>query len=290
MSVFIISSTEDPAGTNIKKCLLNLAEWNEYDTFRDQPILINPSLDDIFLITINERTIYQEHLDKEITSKLGISPELIVFLSRHTSKMGKPTLTVHPIGNFGSAEFGGKPHTLIPASPRLMTHLLRKMYEYHRKSHLGYQVCFEASHHGPYLSTPTIYAEVGSTETQWLLPKPAQIIASAIHDLFTEFLTEKDFSSEIPVLIGIGGGHYTPRFTDIILERDAAFGHMIPSYQIDAGTITQEILEMAIKQTPNISAAYIHTKGLRKPQVRNFRKMLSDLNVPAISSKDLPLL
>jgi D-aminoacyl-tRNA deacylase len=290
MSVFIISSIEDPAGTNIKQHLLNLAEWVEYDTFRDQSILISSSFDDIFLITIAERTIYQEHLDREIAEMLGVTPELIIFLSRHSSKMGKPSLTVHPIGNYGSADFGGTPHTLTPASPRLMTHLLRKIYEHHRKSSLGYQVCFEVTHHGPYLSTPTVYVEVGSTETQWRLSEPAHIIASAVYDLFTKYRTEKDFSADIPVLLGIGGGHYAPRFTDIVLERNAAFGHMIPSYHIDAGTITQEILEMAIQQTPNISAAYIHTKGLKKPQVRNFKEMLSDLHIPAVSSKDLPFL
>jgi D-aminoacyl-tRNA deacylase len=171
-----------------------------------------------------------------------------------------------------------------------MTYLLRRIYEYHQKSRLRYHVCFEVTHHGPYLSTPTIYVEVGSTESEWIHHEPARIIATAVHDVITAFRTEKDFSSDIPVLIGIGGGHYAPRFTDIILERNAAFGHMIPSYHIDAGNITQETLEMAIQQTPNISAAYIHTKGLRKPQVRDFTKMLSNLDVPAISSKELPLL
>jgi D-aminoacyl-tRNA deacylase len=290
MRVFLISSSEDPASITIKHQLLNNTEFKEQETFLDTPILSFPELNDVYLITIPDRTIYHDDLDIEINKKLGVKADLIIFLSRHSSKMKTPTLTTHPIGNYGSAEFGGKAQTLVPAEPRLMTHLLRMIYKKHSASSLGYQVCFEVTHHGPFLSTPTIYVEVGSTEIEWKQSKPAKIIASSVYETLKEFRNETNISNDMPVLIGIGGGHYAPRFTDIILERDAAFGHMIPSYHIDAGNITKRSLEITIAQTPHISAAYIHKKGLKKPQVRMIKDLLKEVDIPVISSKELPLL
>ena len=290
MSVFIISSTEDPAGTNIKKQLLRLTSWEEQISFYDVPILSFPEVDDVYLITIPDRTIFHDNLDVEISKVLGKKPDMLLYLSRHSSKTGKPSLTAHPIGNYGPADFGGKPHTLVPAAPRFMTHLIRRIHEKHRMSRLGYQVCFEVTHHGPYLSTPTVFVEVGSTEVEWHLSEPAQVVATAVYDILKENRSAMDADAEIPVLLGIGGGHYAPRFTDIILERDAAFGHMIPAYHVDAGNITIDSVKTAISQTPDISGVYIHSKGLKKPQVRLFKEMLADLDIPVISSKDLPLL
>lgn len=290
MSIFLIASTEDPAGITIKQQLLTLTQSKEQSLFMNQPILLLPELKDTYLVTIPDRTIYHDNLDKELEKTSGIKADLIIFLSRHSSKMKTPTLTTHPIGNYGSADFGGKPKRLVPAAPHTMTQLLRKIHEKHQKNPLGFQVCYEVTHHGPFLTTPTLYVEVGSTEKEWMNQEAAMIIANAVYETILDCPSEQDFSYDIPVLIGIGGGHYAPRFTDIILERNAAFGHMVPSYHVDADAITEESIKNALLQTPQVSAAYIHTKGLKKPQVRYFKEMLHNLNIPVISSKDLPSL
>ncbi len=290
MSIFLISSTEDPASTTIKQQLLTHAQTKPYSIFMDEPILLLEEFQDTYLVTISDRTIYHDNLDRELEKTTGITPDLLIFLSRHSSKMKTPTLTTHPIGNYGSADFGGKAKTLVPSAPHIMTHLLRKIYENHQKNPLGFQVCYEVTHHGPFLTTPTLYVEVGSTEKEWLNHEAAMIIAKAVYETIKDYSSNQDFSYDVPVLIGIGGGHYAPRFTDIILERKASFGHMIPSYHIDAETITEESLKNAILQTPDASAVYIHTKGLKKPQVRHFKEMLGTLDIPVISSKELPAL
>ena len=64
-------------------------------------------------------------MEKELFEKLNLKPKLAIFVSRHRSKTGEPTLTTHPIGNFAEAKFGGRPKTLVKSSPKLMTHLLR---------------------------------------------------------------------------------------------------------------------------------------------------------------------
>lgn len=290
MSIFLIASTEDPAGITIKQQLLTLTQSKELSLFMNQPILQLPELTDTYLVTIPDRTIYHDNLDKELEKTSGIKPDLIIFLSRHSSKMKTPTLTTHPIGNYGSADFGGNPRTLVPAAPHTMTQLLRKIHEKHQRNPLGFKVCYEVTHHGPFLSTPTVYVEVGSTEKEWMNQEAAMIIAQAVYETILYYPSEQDYLDDISVLLGIGGGHYAPRFTDIILERNAAFGHMVPSYHIDADTITEESIKNALLQTPQVSAAYIHTKGLKKPQVRYFKEMLRNLNIPVISSKDLPML
>ncbi|GAI85356.1 unnamed protein product, partial [marine sediment metagenome] len=224
MAVIIISSSTDPASTNIKNCLLENTSWEEIDLFCKNPVYINNTLEDIFLVTINDSKIQHENIDKEIKNQLGITPRQAIFISRHRSKMARPSLTVHPIGNYGDAQFGGNDKTLVKSSPRLMTHLLRLIKRNLKITTLNYQVCFEVTHHGPYLEIPTFFVEVGSTENEWNKKEPATIIAQSLLELLEKYRYEEDFPNDVPVLVGVGGGHYAPRFTDVVFEKNAAFG------------------------------------------------------------------
>jgi D-aminoacyl-tRNA deacylase len=240
------------------------------------------------IVTIPDKKIRHENIDTEVFEQLHIEPKIAIFLSRHHSKMGEPTLTVHPIGNFGDAKFGGKPKTLIPAAPRMMTHLLRLIKKNLQPTDLKYQVCYEVTHHGPFLKIPTLFVEVGSTEIQWQQKEPASIIASSLLELFAKYHYEEEFPNDIPVLLGIGGGHYAPRFTEVALAKNIAFGHMIPTYQIEGGNIDDEILEKTIQATPNIKGVYLHKKELKKSQVTQYRNWFENKGLSIISSKDLP--
>ena len=288
MAVVIISSTVDPASTNIKNSLLEQSTWDEIDVFETSPVYRHSKMKDVIIVTIKDRKITHENLDKEIGNKLGIKPKQAIFISRHTSKMKQPTLTVHPIGNYGDAKFGGKPKTLVKSSPKSMAHLLRLIKKNLKQTTLDYQVCYEVTHHGPYLGIPTLFAEIGSTEKEWSQKESGIIIAQSVIELLEEYRYEEDFSDEIKVLLGIGGGHYAPRFTDVVFEKKAAFGHMIPLYHIEAGNINYEIIEKAIDKTPNIHGVYLHKKSLKKSQVTEYKQYFQNQGVPMISSKDLP--
>lgn len=287
ISVLIVSSSEDPASTNIKNSLLEQTAWKEHGVFFDAPVYHHTKMNDIVIVTIPDRKIRHENIDKEVEANLKIKPRLAIFLSRHRSKIGEPTLTVHPIGNYGDAEFGGKPRTLIPSAPRFMTHLLRLIKKNLQGTNLAYQVCYEVTHHGPYLEIPTVFVEVGSTETQWREKEPARVIAQSLLELLSEYHYEEDFPKDTPVLIGIGGGHYAPRFTDMVSEKNAAFGHMIPTYHIDAGNISDEMLQKSLEKTPDVSGAYINKKSLKKSQVTEFKKWFEDKRINVVSSKEL---
>ncbi len=290
MAVIIISSSTDPASTNIKNCLLENTSWEEIDLFYNSPVYRNNTLEDIFLVTINDNKIQHENVDKEIKNQLGITPRQAIFISRHRSKMARPSLTVHPIGNYGDAQFGGNDKTLVKSSPRLMTHLLRLIKRNLKTTTFNYPVCFEVTHHGPYLEIPTFFVEVGSTENEWNKKEPATIIAQSLLELLEKYRYEEDFPNDVPVLVGVGGGHYAPRFTDVVFEKNAAFGHMIPKYHIDAGNINLESFEKALKATPNVSGIYIHKKSFKKSEVTQFKEMFKNTNIPVISSKELPYL
>jgi len=287
ISILIVSSNEDPASTNIKKGLLEQSSWEEIDTFFDNPVYKNSSMSDVIIVTINDSKIKHENLEKELSESLGLKPKQAIFLSRHRSKTGEPTLTTHPIGNFAEAKFGGRPKTLVESSPILMTNLLRKISKNTQQAKLYHKVCFEVTHHGPHMDIPTIFVEVGSNEEEWKKQEPANIISKSLLELLSTYHYKEETRNDTPVLMGIGGGHYAPRFTDIALQKNVAFGHMIPTYQIDAGVIDEEILEKTIKATPNVKGVYLHKKELKKSQVTQYRKWFEGRGIPVISSKDL---
>ena len=288
MTVLIISSAEDPASTHIKNSLLEQTTWEEQGIFYNTPVFRNTSMKNLVLVTIPDKKIRHENIDIEVQEQLHIEPKIAIFLSRHRSKTGEPTLTVHPIGNFSDAQFGGQPKTIVPAAPKMMTHLLRLIKKNLQSTDLDYKVCYEVTHHGPFLQIPTLFTEVGSTEVQWQQKEPASIIATSPLELLRTYQYEEDFPKDSPILLGIGGGHYAPRFTDIALQKKVAFGHMIPSYKIDEGTIDDEILEKTILATPNLTAVYLHKKDLKKSQVTYYRNWFEKKGISLISSTELP--
>jgi len=288
MTQIIISSTQDPASTNIKKQLLNQSPWDHISNCFSHPVYQHHNHSDFYLVTINEKTILHEHLEKELKEHLNLTADAFLFVSRHRSKSGEPTLTTHPIGNYGSADFGGKPETLTPALPHHMTMLLRRIKHHAEKAKMYHKVCFEVTHHGPYLQTPTLFTEVGSTEEEWQKEKPAGIIAQSIIDLIESYHEIQKNQEKTPVLVGIGGGHYAPRFTDVAFEKQVAFAHMLPSYHINQGNLTKEILEKTLAASAPVHGVYLHRKALKKSQQTLIKQWCAELEVPVVSSNDFP--
>jgi len=283
---------EDPASTNIKNSLLRHTRWKELNMsmFNGNPVYQHLDMNDVVMITINDKMIQHEDLDKEVEEQLGIKPKQMIFVSRHKGKSGEPTLSVHPIGNYGDAQFGGKPKTLVKSSPCMMTQLLRYIKTNVKKMGLYHKVCFEVTHHGPYIDVPAFFAEVGSTEREWSKKEGAEAVAWSIIMLLKSYHYENDFPRDIIVLIGIGGGHYAPRFTDIVFEKNVAFGHMIPSYHIEDGNVDIEILKKTLQATPNVSGVYFSRKALKKSQLSEYKEWIKNMGVPVFSSRELPSL
>src|SRR5256885_12457407 len=236
---FLVASEGDEAGVHQEEDLQRLASWT-----RDEPFGGRSAwrLRDMILVTIPELHLDRDHLDRDLETCFNERVDLVVYLSKHRSESGRPSLTVHPIGNPGPAEFGGQPETLVPSAPRWMTAALRGLR--HAARPLRYEVTFEATHHGPYLTSPTFFIEQGSTEREWVDREASRAIARALLDLRP---------LEAPIAIGFGGGHYVPRHTDVALRKRIAFGHLLATYALAKASLG--LLEQAVARTAGATLA-----------------------------------
>ena len=248
--IIIVVSKKDVASVNISRALLTLAEWHETGDFQHE---IAYSHDSLCLINIEDLHLHHDYIDQQIRKELKIIPSVIIFSSRHTSRSQKKTLSVHPLGNYVEALYGGKHHTLVPSAPLLMARALRKLYEKKRLYKLDYDVCYEVTHHGPYLSTPAFFIEIGSSALEWNNETVAKVIAEVLLEIPCCRVKNDE------IAIGIGGGHYAPRFTDIAIKKRLAFGHMVPSYHQDS--LNESMIDQLISSTPNVNIVYFHGKS-----------------------------
>ncbi len=274
--ILILTSNEDVASMNIREHLLQLADWQPEGTFDGNPALRNGRF---LMIEINEIHLFYDFIGRKAREQLGIQPDLIVVASRHRSKSGLRTLTVHPLGNFSSADFGGQPGKLVPTAPRKMTHALLELKN--KAGHLDFGISFEATHHGPYLETPLFFIEIGSDESAWPEKEPASAIAEVILSLAEPLRTDDDI-----VAVGIGGGHYMPRISDVAGSHKISFGHMVPSYALES--LDADMIRQAVAKTPGVEGVYFHRKGMSKPKLRELRALCEELDLPVLSSKDIP--
>jgi len=286
MTTVIISSTQDAASTNIKESLFSLSDWDEVNTFLNEPVYRNKNLNDVLMVTIRDKIINHENIEEQIKNELDVVAQTAIFISRHRSKSGKPTLTVHPIGNYGEATFGGKDKTVCTALPLMMSELLRMMNDFANTKNLYHSVSYEVTHHGPFMSIPTLFAEVGSTPDEWKKKQPAEIVAKSVLKVLSNYETKENYADDISVLVGMGGGHYAPRFTKVALQKKVAFGHMIPSYHIKPGHIDRNMFEKTLQQTPGVNGVYLDRKALSKSIKTQFKTWCEDINMPLVSSKD----
>jgi D-aminoacyl-tRNA deacylase len=269
--MLIVTSEIDKASMNILEHLLKIGRWHKFGKFEGRPAR---EYGNRRLVTIHDEFLFRDDLDAEIRESLGIDFDVMVFASRHKSESGLRSLTVHPLGNYDRAEFGGQPRTLVPTSPALMTTALRLIKN--RSAGLDFQVSFEVTHHGPHVNTPAFNIEIGSEERAWVEKPPAEAIASVIMSVDIQ---------QLPVAIGIGGGHYAPRITDVALEKNVAFGHMVPTYALEC--LDQAMLEQVIEGTPDAVYAYLHRKAMSKPKTREMSELCGQTGLRVVRTRDL---
>lgn len=267
----LVASEADEASVSQRAALLSLGPWEAATPFEGRPAYRHGGT---LLVSIAEPHLYRDHLDRDLAAALGEPPDLVVYLSKHRSESRTPSLTVHPIGNPKGADFGGQPGTLVPAAPQWMTAALRRLREEARG--LPYEVTFEATHHGPYLETPTFYIEQGSTEKEWGDTQASAAIARTLWDLAPV---------DAPVAIGLGGGHYVPRHSDVAVARRIAFGHLLPTHTLEG--LPDAVLDQAVDRSPGARLAYLHRKSLGKPETRDLEARLAARGLRIVREADL---
>ena len=83
ITVLIIASSEDPASVNIKNSLLEQTSWDTIDLFFNHKIYQHNKMKDIIIITIPDRKITHENLEKEIQEQLGLTPTSNFYLQTY---------------------------------------------------------------------------------------------------------------------------------------------------------------------------------------------------------------
>jgi len=247
MNIQLLASREDNAGMNIARFIHS--HLQQKITF------------------VEAISIFSDYEIATISS----STSSIVYLSRHSAQSLRPSFTVHPIGNFGIAEFGGRDNTLVKCHSFLMKRLLLNIQELKAsgeyKTIFDYEVSLEVTHHGPFSKPSVVFIEVGSSEAQWKDLEACRLIADAVNK--TDF-TNLNQNSDWVSVIGFGGNHYATKFTRYMVESDYAFGHICAKYAIQ--WLTEDLIHQMIeKTTPPPELILFDKKSMkRKQQIRTW--------------------
>ncbi len=284
----LLCSEEDEASQNMKQKLLDgdLWLWTTPDTpttGEDLALIASAKdhqEDTVYLVQTPLRHLFVPEPVERLERMLGERPDLVVLLSRHASASGMKTLTVHHTGNFNKADYGGEDRTLSTPAPAWTTQALRLLKE-KAKDVEEFTVCFESTHHGPTYTCPHFFIEIGSSLEEWTRDDMGTIITNTLTKLF---LAPPPTSSV--TLVGIGGGHYAPRHTDVALSTSAAFAHIIPTYAIEAMGDDLSMLKVAMGSS-NTDKVYLHRKGMKGPMRRTVIEYLGSNGFQMVSSNDL---
>jgi D-aminoacyl-tRNA deacylase len=259
--ILLVASRKDTASLNIAKQIINHYPFSVTgETFQENPTFsadINEKK--VTLIMLNDEAVNAQHLPDSFTNL-----SLIVFISRHSSTSGTPTLSVHTPGNLGEAKLGGLPKQVSVSPASAMRNALKALMLFKEGMKLDYEVSYECTHHGPSLNVPTMFVELGSSPKQWRDSKAGEAVAHVAMSAIGKFGV-----SEKTAVLGIGGTHYNQRFTRLAVDGEAFFGHMIPKYAVPL--VDAEMLRQCVEKTmEKVDCAILDWKGIKstdKPQL-----------------------
>lgn len=268
MKIAIISSTQDLASINIKEELIK--EFKETSEVFDNHKVY--SLNDMKIYTTDKESVYYEHLDHRINA------DIFVFISMHKSKAEIPTLSVHSIGNWSDNQVGGTKRKLVISPALLLKKAFLNLNEYGKDS--GYEIVYEATHHGPYLEKPTFFIEIGSTEHQWTDKRAGSIISKSLLHALNDPNKEN-----AKIAIGIGGLHTCPEFNKVVLRNNIALSHICPKYMLES--LDMEMIQQAIDKTQGqVNLIILDWKGLGQEKQR-ISSILEEIGIKYIKTSSL---
>ncbi|MCL2135245.1 MAG: hypothetical protein FWH37_06800 [Candidatus Bathyarchaeota archaeon] len=267
--ILLVSSNKDVASLNIANQIMLYHPFQKvFGEFQNNPVysaVFNQKT--VTLIRLNEESVNAQNLPE-----IFPDAELIVFISRHSSQSGIPTLTVHPPGNFTDAEFGGLPHTVSVSPAVAMSNALKMLVFFQQKFELfDYEVSFEVTHHGPSLNVPTMFVELGSSMQQWNDSKAVCAVACATLSSIETFESKPVQNA----VIGIGGTHYNRKFTQMALNGEVVFGHMIPKYVV-ADLDVFMLRHCVDRSFEHISEVLLDWRGIRSEDKSRLMSVLDE--------------
>jgi len=274
MRFAIIVSQLDKAGLNIKQNLLtsfNFVKSKDSISSNEVYESIN-TLHEIKIYTINCDSIDFMDADDLIIA------DFFIFATKHQSKSGQKTLSVHFPGNLSSADFGGKVGKLCMSCPSILKTSFIILNQFGKN--MDYEISLEATHHGPLVKTPCMFIEIGSSVDQWTDNNAGSIISKTIMQTINEYCNKK-----YDVAIAFGGRHYCSGFNKVELLSEIAISHICPKYEFDNLTV-EMINEMINLTTDKVNFALIDWKGLNSLQRTKLIELLESIKLPWKKTKE----
>jgi D-aminoacyl-tRNA deacylase len=266
--ILIVASKEDIAGMNIAHKII--------DHYNFQKLSETFNKNSVYSKKVQNQEVKMLFIDEEIVKAQFITdfftPQLLIFVSKHSSASGIPTLSVHTPGNLAEAELGGLPRKVSISPASAMKDALLEMSKLREEMELDYEVSYECTHHGPSLDVPTMFAELGSSPKQWKDIKAGEAVAHSVMAAVSK-------RSSYPTALGIGGPHYNEKFTRIALSTPTAFGHIIPKYAIPR--VDNEIIKQCVERTmENVESVILDWKGIKGADKGRLIAALDKVGVP----------
>ncbi len=244
----LIVSDVDIASTVQGDALLGRGGWDEANPLEDGKTWRHTS-QPVHIWWFPGKVLWEDGLDERYASASGTQVREVIFLSRHSAASGRPSLTLHVIGVPGespageSAEYGGIKGAVVPPNPRFASWYRRMVQAAHEHGVADeFDLTIETTHHGPSLSAPTMFIEIGSSESHWGHTDAAEAWADVISEglgldggpgLGDWHSLSDSERAHSKVMLGIGGGHYAPRHTDVLRKTNCWAGHQIASYALE---------------------------------------------------------
>ena len=285
MNIVLLTFTKDAASMNMRTHLLEYFSQTNI-VFDSYTVLEKKDFQGeskkCYVLTTDKESIFYENIDKEILRQTNISPDLLIFCTKHESKAKIQSLSCHTQGNFGKARYGGKDFSLGICPSIVMENAFLAIQEAIKKEDLAFEPIIECTHHGPYVETPSLFIEIGSSNEAFTNESVGKVMATIICKV-VEKTTKEDIilQSKVPTkslfqkpsIVGLGGLHHCPSFSKRI--KHFYVGHVCPKYQLEQ--LTKASLEEAILKTiPLPTHIVLDWKGMTdKERVLNIVQELS---------------
>jgi len=310
MGTLLLSSREDIASISLLAAVMELGGWGKPKQYPHGTVYSHIRRD-VDLLIIDDLHIHADGIDTAHDSLTGSDVSEVLVLSRHVSASKTPSLTLHAIGVPGETprgeqgQAGGIRGEIVPPSPRFGA-LFRTMsaLAVDRGLDEEYDLTLEATHHGPVLTSPTLYIEIGSTPDQWRDERAARVWADTLStclglsgsDQLGSWLGRGD------VMIGLGGGHYAPRHRAVISQSDVWVGHLLANYALSFDqqivgeglptgpwrhAVTTAIESMRAAFPGGRVFAHLDRKSFKGWQRQALASLLSELDVPIRRGKQI---
>ena len=302
MVSLILVSGGDIASTNQAEELLKLCDWVELEPIEG---LQAYSYKHARMWWLKDGCLWEDNLDKRWEIATGEVPDEIIFPSRHSAASGNASLTLHPIGTMQvphdkTPDYGGKSADCPPPNPRIaawwreLNHLGKDLEEF--------DLSLETTHHGPWIETPSLFIEIGSTDATWGHIGAAKLLSEIIFRGLgldgSQGLGKWDGNGK--VVVTLGGGHYAPRANSLGLHEHVWIGHMLATYALpftrdDDGKISgmwENSIRKAISSTKSAFpggeiVCSMDKKAFKGWQRQAIRDLLDELKVPLLKSAEI---